>query len=122
MKISLRWLLCSLSVILLFSMFSACEKTEVRERRLAEQYCSSCHLFPEPGLLDKKTWMNSVLPRMGVQLGLNTFDYQSDVPVKDIMTFLSTIPAQPVIKEDEWESIKSYYEKNAPESMTWQSF
>jgi hypothetical protein len=118
MNILSRLLICSLSVFSIFSGFTSCENTEGREVRLAKQYCSSCHLFPEPGLLDKKTWMNSVLPRMGVQLGLNTFDYQSDVPVKDLLTFLSTIPASPVIKEDEWESIKSYYEKNAPESLT----
>ncbi|MCU0368779.1 MAG: VCBS repeat-containing protein [Cyclobacteriaceae bacterium] len=115
-----RWLFYSLYVIIFLSVFASCENTEEREVRLAKQYCSSCHLFPEPGLLDKKTWMNSVLPRMGLQLGLNTFDYQSDVPVKDILTFLSTIPPAPVIKEDEWKSIKSYYVKNAPESLSTQ--
>ncbi|HRP33809.1 MAG TPA: hypothetical protein PKV73_18055, partial [Agriterribacter sp.] len=33
-------------------------------------YCSSCHLFPEPSLLDKKTWVNNVLPNMGWRLGI----------------------------------------------------
>lgn len=33
-------------------------------RRIAELKCGSCHLFPEPNLLDKKTRSSSVLPAM----------------------------------------------------------
>ncbi|MBK9489349.1 MAG: hypothetical protein IPO07_11575 [Haliscomenobacter sp.] len=39
-------------------------------KKLALKYCQSCHLFTEPALLDKKTWMNSVLPNMGMRLGI----------------------------------------------------
>src|SRR3954462_3588527 len=37
---------------------------------LARIYCASCHLFPEPDLLDKKTWNEQALPRMSIRLGL----------------------------------------------------
>ena len=37
---------------------------------LAKQYCASCHLFPEPQLLDKKTWQDGVLPNMAMRLGI----------------------------------------------------
>jgi len=36
---------------------------------LAKVHCSTCHLYPEPDLLDKYTWSNFVLIRMGAFLG-----------------------------------------------------
>src|ERR1051325_5103873 len=33
-------------------------------RVLAKQYCSACHVFPEPDLLDKKTWRDQTLRRL----------------------------------------------------------
>ena len=38
---------------------------------LARQYCVTCHLFPEPSLLDKKTWISQVMPRMAIRMGLS---------------------------------------------------
>src|SRR5437868_11451366 len=38
---------------------------------LAHAWCSTCHLFPEPDLLDKKTWQEQTLPRMKIRLGLS---------------------------------------------------
>ncbi|MBL0102165.1 MAG: hypothetical protein IPP49_20775 [Saprospiraceae bacterium] len=35
-------------------------------RTLALKYCEGCHLFTEPYLLDKSTWVENVLPNMGV--------------------------------------------------------
>lgn len=107
-------------VILILVVLSliACETSEQKGERLAKTYCSSCHLFPEPGLLTKNIWEISVLPRMGVQLGLNTFDYQMDVHVNDLTTFIKTLPASPVISEKEWAHIVAYYKTNAPDSLT----
>jgi len=31
---------------------------------LARTHCVTCHAFPEPSLLDKKTWDEGVLPKM----------------------------------------------------------
>ena len=39
-------------------------------KQLALKYCQNCHIFPEPELLDKKMWLNSVLPNMGLRLGI----------------------------------------------------
>jgi len=89
----------------LLPILLSCESNEKKGERLANTYCSSCHVFPEPGLLTKKIWETSVLPRMGVQLGLNTFDYQMDVHVNDLTTFIKTLPAAPVISENEWDHI-----------------
>ena len=38
---------------------------------LARQHCIACHLFPEPDLLDKKTWTTQVMPRMAIRMGLS---------------------------------------------------
>ncbi len=49
---------------------------------LAQRYCQTCHLFPEPSLLDKKTWVTSVLPNMAQRLGVKTAgtDPYADLP------------------------------------------
>ena len=39
-------------------------------RQLAIKYCSTCHLFPEPNLLGKKRWTQSVLPNMAMRLDI----------------------------------------------------
>ena len=95
----------------------SCQTQEQLENKLARQYCSSCHLFPEPGLLDKKTWEKNVLPKMGIYLGLSTYDYTNDVQAEDLMTFLSTLPANPVVTEKEWEGIRHYFITNSPDSL-----
>src|SRR5437588_12716312 len=42
-----------------------------RGNELAHIWCSGCHVFPEPDLLDKKTWKEQTLPRMKIRLGLS---------------------------------------------------
>jgi hypothetical protein len=41
-----------------------------RARMLATNICSVCHLFPEPGLLDRSTWTNQVKNRMRVTMDI----------------------------------------------------
>src|SRR6478609_20061 len=95
----------------------SCQTQSQKENKIARQYCSSCHMFPEPGLLDKTTWDKKVLPKMGIYLGLPTYDFSNDVPVDDLPTFLSTLPSSPVITEQEWDAIRHYFEVNAPDSL-----
>jgi hypothetical protein len=74
-------------------------------------------MFPEPDLLDKATWDKKVLPKMGIYLGLPTYDFSNDVPADDLPTFLSTLPTSPVVTEKEWDAIRHYFEVNAPDSL-----
>src|SRR6187200_3281537 len=37
---------------------------------LAKKYCQSCHSFPNPSLLDTRSWEMGVLPQMGPRLGI----------------------------------------------------
>jgi len=50
---------------------------------LAKKYCASCHLYPEPQLLDKKTWREGVLPNMAMRLGIRM---PGQDPFKDMDT------------------------------------
>lgn len=67
-----------------------------KERRIAVDYCSSCHMMPDPSLLDKKTWTDHVLPAMGPRLGVRDFSG------KHFM---------------EWAAIIEYYREMAPDSL-----
>jgi len=39
-------------------------------RKLSQAVCVTCHLYPEPDVLDKVTWAMSCLPSMGEWLGM----------------------------------------------------
>ena len=88
-------------------------------RQLAAQYCSSCHLFPEPAMLDKKTWVNSVLPNMGFRLGINQtgknlFEDLSKEEEK-LVRELNIYPRTSAISKKDWKKIVKYYQQEAPE-------
>ena len=74
-------------------------------RTLAKKYCVSCHQFPEPSLLDKKSWENGVLPAMAKQLRIQ--DYMGQY-FADKNSTLSTA---------EWVKIVDWYKSKAPDSL-----
>jgi hypothetical protein len=100
----------------LLFIVAAC-KTRSQEERLARQYCGSCHVFPEPGLLDKRTWDNNVLPEMAFKMGFMNLNILSKIPRQDLPSILHTIPSEPMLSEREFQLIRNYYLKNAPDSL-----
>jgi hypothetical protein len=88
---------------------------------LARQYCAGCHVFPEPSLLDKKTWTDGALPYMAPRLGLQLVkddssffqNYEEQLRIEELGVF----PKKPVVSEEEWASIVDYYVRNAPETL-----
>ncbi len=88
-------------------------------RRLALMHCSGCHLFPEPSLLDKKTWVGSVLPNMALRLGIRPsgLDPYVGQPAGEeaLMRQLNVYPESPLIANEQWAQIVKYYESEAPE-------
>jgi hypothetical protein len=107
--------LALLSVSLLFLI--SCESQTQKEERLAHQYCSSCHLFPEPSLLTKRSWDEGVLPQMGFRMGFPDMKIFSTFPQEDLDVILKSLPPSPMVTETEWEAIKNYYISNAPDSL-----
>ncbi|MCB0647878.1 MAG: VCBS repeat-containing protein [Saprospiraceae bacterium] len=88
---------------------------------IAEKACSSCHMCPDPGDLDKKTWTEAVLPRMGARLGVEDYGILvldagvysvDDLPKEGII-----IPEEAVITQEEWAQVKKYFIENAPEKL-----
>lgn len=88
---------------------------------LAERYCQMCHKFPDPGLLDKNTWERSVLPNMGMRLGIKVkgLDPFEDLGPEDeaIVRNLAIYPVDPMILEEDWKKIVKYYTQNAPSKL-----
>src|SRR5690242_7910137 len=87
--------------------FSQCH-TSTRGEQLAKQHCQSCHMLPEPTMLDKQTWVNYVLPKMGTLLGFTHFDGGGYVEGGRVETMPLT----------DWEQIVRFYLENAPDTLT----
>lgn len=86
---------------------------------LAKTYCSTCHLFPKPSLLDKKTWKETVLPNMGWRLGIRK---PGDDPYAKLekeeaqsVKALEVFPEKALIPKADWQKIVDYYLQNAPD-------
>jgi hypothetical protein len=88
---------------------------------LAKTYCTGCHLYPEPNLLDKTTW-STILPRMGHFYGI----YETDTTrsglleggrAGTIVERSNVFPKSPVIDTLVFEKIKAYYLEEAPDKL-----
>ena len=110
----------SLLYICLFSviLFSCQQTQEEKEEAIAKKTCGSCHKFPDPSLLDKKTWETGVLPEMSYRWGLgNRFELMTRISEEQFQSALqmNTYPETPSISQEEWQAIVNYYTRNAPE-------
>lgn len=84
---------------------------------LAQNYCGTCHALPAPNLLDKKTWKNYVLPRMGYFLGR----YSPEMPRDSLMETAGTasvFPPSPLIGDSLWQLLEQFYLSEAPEQLS----
>src|SRR5947199_2187412 len=98
-------------------MLTKCSRPYRSEgERLAHTYCAACHMFPEPALLDKKTWRTGVLPQMALRLG---------VPPKSLFAEMHRDPEMVVltkaVSEPDWETIVAHYLEHAPDTLPQQS-
>ena len=84
---------------------------------LAKNYCQSCHMFPEPSLLDTKSWEKGVLPQMGPRLGIFYYGYQVYPRIRDLTIGADFYPSRPLIDLNEWQNIMDYYIATSPDSL-----
>ena len=84
-----------------------------RGRNLALQYCSSCHMFPEPELLTKTAWIHHIQPEMAKWLGIESVDYEGMQDGKVILE-AGLYPNSPILPEADWFAIWDYYRAAAP--------
>jgi hypothetical protein len=86
----------------------------VRGEALAATICQSCHLFPEPSLLDKTTWQNHTLPFMGRWLGMAKMNLDLR-PGGRRVAEAGIFPDVPALSPPDWEAICQYFVSAAPE-------
>ncbi|MCY7349618.1 MAG: VCBS repeat-containing protein [Cytophagaceae bacterium] len=93
--------------------------TSLSGEALARIHCQSCHVFPDPALLDKKTWKNGVLPNMKMRLGVSDAMPFSGMEYEDILEIAKTdaYPARPQLARSDMDKIEQYYLSHAPDSL-----
>ena len=84
-----------------------------RGQELAQKYCSTCHLFPEPGLLTKTAWIHHIQPEMAKWLGLERVDFEG-MPDGTILQEAAIYPPSRLLPEEDWFAIWDYYRAAAP--------
>ena len=102
---------------LAWSFLAGCDRPQRSEgEKLARRHCAACHAFPEPQLLDKKTWHAGVLPQMAPRLGVSTQSLFNE-PFRNPHLMVLT----KAVSEGDWEAIVRYYRDLAPDSLPYQS-
>ena len=84
-----------------------------RGYELSKQVCQSCHLYPEPQLLDRFTWSFEVLPKMGFWMGYEKYDFDKE-PGGQRVKEANIIPKAPILEFKDWRAICNYYVTAAP--------
>lgn len=109
------------ATIISFAIFFSCTTKNddlAAGEQLARNYCASCHIFPSPNLLDKKTWAGNVLPVMGKNFGIVYYagqPYPENVDVKKITGQVTTQSSSMPIED--WVKIANYYQASAPDTL-----
>ena len=90
--------------------------------KIARAHCVGCHQFPKPDLLDKETWVQQVLPRMGVLLGMvpeESLGYEFIEPAVRPVVYSNkrVYRYEATLAKNDWEAIKKYYAELAPDSL-----
>jgi len=96
---------------------ASCKGPHMSEgERLARTYCTACHAFPEPQLLDNTTWQSGVLPQMATRLGVRTPSSFSEALRNPHVIVLTA-----AVSEEDWEKIVRYYLDRSPDTLPYQS-
>ncbi len=100
-----------------YSSRTALDERLTDKELIARRHCAGCHIYPEPDLLDKNTWLTQTLPAMGPHLGI--FEYEGEEYPLDETDNLpeNFYPDYEVVTEEEWQAILDFYEEMAPERL-----
>lgn len=101
-------------------LLGACSADVEEVQQLVQTQCAGCHLFPEPALLDRDTWVNSTLPIMGYRLGhYNAGERDSLIEpfVQQRLNPDAIFPQQALVTQDQWQTITQYFADKAPSSL-----
>lgn len=85
---------------------------------LATKYCQSCHMLPDPSILDSKSWETGVLPQMGPRLGIFDYGFKHYPSYRNDMNVdRNFYPSRPLLSTLEWQYIIDYYTSLSPDSL-----
>lgn len=93
------------------------EESIEKGHALAKLFCQSCHMLPDPSLLDSKSWEKGVLPEMGPRLGIFNFGFEMYPRSNDKNLSHDFYPSQPVLSLNDWQNILDYYEATSPDTL-----
>jgi FG-GAP-like repeat len=89
-----------------------------RGQELAKVFCQSCHLLPDPSMLDSRSWEKGVLPAMGPRLGIFMHNFERyPNSQRDTNLAKDFYPSQPLMKPEEWQAILDYYTATSPDTL-----
>jgi hypothetical protein len=83
--------------------------------QLANGYCATCHLKPDPDVLDKITWETKVMPDMRKRMGLYLEEDFGSVLPEDEGVPNGIYSKTQYISRENWVKLLNYYLENAPE-------
>jgi len=91
----------------------------IKGKLLAATYCQSCHMLPDPSLLDTKSWENGVLPVMGPRLGIFSHGSRTYPSARHDMDLPGDFyPSKPLMKPEDWQYIIDYYASISPDTLS----
>lgn len=108
-----------LSIFLCLSCSSPKEKKEVV---LYQTYCASCHMLPAVEHLPKEIWASKILPDMAARMGIKEGGYNplSGIAYEEAEAIHATgiYPFKPIMAMEDWELLKNYILRLAPDSLS----
>lgn len=117
----------SITLLVFLICLSVRSQAEISEgERLARIHCASCHSFPEPDILTKRSW-EYLLVQMGFRMGVEDMSPLKDASPevikmiqsrKKLVQQLGVAPEKPMINEKQWNTIRDYYLETAPK-VSW---
>lgn len=94
---------------------TSADSSGLTPKQLATQYCQTCHVLPDPSVLDKATWIQNVFPTMRTAMGLDTLTTENMAALDPSVRHFFNKP--PLMSEDTWFKIANYYIENAPAAL-----
>jgi hypothetical protein len=104
----------------IFLYNSGCNDSSSGGELLAKRYCASCHLYPDPQLLPKYIWKESILPTMGGFANLyvdesGNYSDMSNEMINSKLPFFKNIRFS--VSKQDWNAIVKYYLMAAPDKL-----
>nr|MBI1232021.1 hypothetical protein [Cytophagales bacterium] len=105
------WFTCMYGAGLFFFVSPGCQSNSSIKRgeALARVHCAGCHQFPDPDLLDRRTWQESILPEMGLYLGIIHAVDTAFLQRLKRKFFEGDYPKKAVLTGQEWADLTKFY-------------